>query len=197
MCDDIMTVSQCARKIGRSECYVNGLISGGLLHVIHTNPRNHRKWVSVKEARQAETLHESTPKRYVRCKQAAEELGVTTVSLYRFVRIYKIRHVETRGNHCLSYAYKESDIRRAAIARAEELERKGLDEQAKMLKRKRLADERLDRMRKYLTQQDEERTQHAREQYQKNTVFPLQVQAQKDAIREAVAKLRKQKEKTR
>lgn len=49
MCDDIMTVSQCARKIGRSECYVNGLISGGLLHVIHTNPRNHRKWIRGKK----------------------------------------------------------------------------------------------------------------------------------------------------
>lgn len=34
MCDDIMTVLQAARKLGRSHTYVQDLIHAGLLHVV-------------------------------------------------------------------------------------------------------------------------------------------------------------------
>lgn len=59
--DDIMTAPDCAERLGRSVSYVKGLINEGLVHVVRVTPQRRTRWISYREARQAELRHDSMP----------------------------------------------------------------------------------------------------------------------------------------
>jgi hypothetical protein len=192
--DDIMTILQCARKLGRSYTYVDDLIRAGLLHVTSMSEKGH-KCVSFAEARDAQAQHDNTPEGYMRRTEAAEKLGICVRSLIRYADLHGIRRKKAYEQRHIVYVFNADDVYTIASGKAKNLKHTEAALSADELRAKRLRSDRIMRMHKYALQQYAERAQHKQQQYEKNTILPLRVQAQKDAIREALAKLKQQKEK--